>query len=289
MGALTQAVPVVESTKRSANDAAAGAAGPPSRLAGCVSIRPVPLVVPCSLHHGHGHGIARQAQAVSDVKVRGTCMRETLLLPDDAEARRLRRGSLQLDQEAEHPRYSSSSLSAGIDSTTDKRPRSLHGSTHPALSGLFVVSCLLNGGLFLWSNLSIGAEVWTTLCFTQACPTPTREKVFEFTLRSSVEAMWEAETYYVAILIVAGSAVWPYIKMVAMLAAWFWRVENGSPGERRRGVVARVLDLAGKFSLIDGFVMILLSVGFGFQIGPIAPPLLMLTVDVSHMRAVQLL
>jgi uncharacterized paraquat-inducible protein A len=101
--------------------------------------------------------------------------------------------------------------------------------------------------------------------------------------------MWEAETYYVAILIVAGSAVWPYIKMVAMLAAWFWRVENGSPGERRRGVVARVLDLAGKFSLIDGFVMILLSVGFGFQIGPIAPPLLMLTVDVSHMRAVQLL
>ena len=216
-------------------------------------------------------------------------MRETLLLPDDAEARRLRRGSLQLDQEAEHPRYSSSSLSGGIDSTTDKRPRSLHGSTHPALSGLFVVSCLLNGGLFLWSNLSIGAEVWTTLCFTQVCPTPTREKVFEFTLRSSVEAMWEAETYYVAILIVAGSAVWPYIKMVAMLAAWFWRVENGSPGERRRGVVARVLDLAGKFSLIDGFVMILLSVGFGFKIGPIAPPILMLTVDVSYMRAVQLL
>eukprot|EP01046_Picozoa_sp_COSAG06_P029061 COSAG06_NODE_2669_length_6468_cov_28.056367_3_plen_244_part_00 len=162
---------------------------------------------------------------------------------------------------------------------------SLHGSIHPIVSALFVVSCLANGGLFLWSNLSVGAEVWTTLCLTAECPTPTRAKVFEFTLRSSVESMWEADAYYVAVLIVSGSAVWPYIKMVAMLLAWFWRVEEGSAGEARRGLVARVLDLAGKFSLIDGFVMILLSVGFGFRIGPILPPLLMLTVDVSQQSA----
>ncbi len=166
------------------------------------------------------------------------------------------------------------------------RARSLHGSTHPLLSSLFVVSCLLNGGLFLWSNLSVGAEVWTTLCFTQACPTPTREKVFEFTLRSSLEAMWEAETYYVAVLIIAGSAVWPYVKMIAMLVAWFWRVEKDSRDEQWRGIVARVLDLAGKFSLIDGFVMVLLSVGFGFTIGPVFPPVLMLTVDVSYAHTV---
>jgi hypothetical protein len=162
---------------------------------------------------------------------------------------------------------------------------SLHGSIHPVVSALFVVSCLANGGLFLWSNLSVGAEVWTTLCFTAECPTPTRAKVFEFTLRSSVESMWEADAYYVAVLIVGGSAVWPYIKMVAMLLAWFWRVEEGSAGEARRGLVARVLDLAGKFSLIDGFVMILLSVGFGFRIGPILPPVIMLTVDVSQQSA----
>ena len=162
------------------------------------------------------------------------------------------------------------------------QPRSLHGSAHVLLSGLFVASCLLNGGLFLWSNLSVGAEVWTTLCLTEACPTPTREKVFEFTLRSSVEAMWKAETYYVAVLIVAGSAVWPYVKMIAMLVAWFSRVEEDARGERWRGIVARVLDLAGKFSLIDGFVMVLLSVGFGFTIGPVLPPILMLTVDVSR-------
>ena len=70
------------------------------------------------------------------------------------------------------------------------KPRSLHTSTHPIFSVLFVSSCLANGGLFLWSNLSVGATVWTTLCLTAECPTPTREQVFEFTLRSSVEAMW---------------------------------------------------------------------------------------------------
>lgn len=142
---------------------------------------------------------------------------------------------------------------------------SLHRSVHPLLSALFVTTCLANGGLFLWANLSVGAEVWTTFCITEACPDPTRAKVFTFTLRSSLKAMWEAEAYYVAILIVFGSAVWPYIKMFAMLATWFWPVEAGSRGEHRRGRVARILDLAGKFSLIDGFVMILLSVGFGFR------------------------
>lgn len=170
----------------------------------------------------------------------------------------------------------------------ENRTRSLHQSAHPGLSGLFVLSCVLNGGLFLWSNLSTGAEVWTTTCLTTECPTPTREKVFEFTLRTSVEAMWRAETYSVAILIVAGSAVWPYVKMIAMLAAWFWPVDECSQGEEWRGVVARILDLAGKFSLIDGFVMVLLSVGFGFTIGPILPPILMITVDVrsDHLRSV---
>ena len=38
--------------------------------------------------------------------------------------------------------------------------------------------------------------------------------------------------------------------------ARFWPVQRGGQGERRRGTAARVLDLLGKWSLIDGFVMV---------------------------------
>jgi hypothetical protein len=184
----------------------------------------------------------------------------------DRASRRSRRDSLQGDLEQ------------------FERGRSLHHSVHWAVSFLFVSSCLLNGGLFLWSNLSVGADVWTTLCLTEECPTPTRTKVFSFTLKSSVEAMWEAQAYYVAVFIISASAVWPYVKMLAMVGAWFWPVSaGGSRRERQRGVVARVLDLAGKWSLMDGFIMILLAAGFNFKIGPfvIGPVTLPITVDVE--------
>ena len=88
--------------------------------------------------------------------------------------------------------------------------------------------------------------------------------------------MWEAEAYYIAVLIILGSAVWPYVKMLLMIGAWFVPVERAGRGQGRRGTVARALDLLGKWSLIDGFVMILLQVGFGFTIS-----ILTITVDVE--------
>ena len=47
-------------------------------------------------------------------------------------------------------------------------------------------------------------------------------------------------------LIILGSAVWPYVKMLMMLFAWFVPVLAGGVGEKRRGTTARVLDLLGR-------------------------------------------
>lgn len=40
---------------------------------------------------------------------------------------------------------------------------SLASATHPCVSALFVISCLLNAGLFLYGNLAVAATVWTTV------------------------------------------------------------------------------------------------------------------------------
>ena len=46
------------------------------------------------------------------------------------------------------------SLQEGLRSS--EAPRALHLSVHPAASAAFVASCLLNGSLFVWSNVSVG-------------------------------------------------------------------------------------------------------------------------------------
>jgi hypothetical protein len=93
-------------------------------------------------------------------------------MASDERENRLRRGSLQ-----------DTLLHAESDG---ERRRSLHGSVHPLVSFIFVASCLANGGMFAWSNVSVGAEVWTEVCLLPACPDPTRSKVFQFDLRTCV-------------------------------------------------------------------------------------------------------
>jgi hypothetical protein len=76
--------------------------------------------------------------------------------------------------------------------------------------------------------------------------------------------MWDAKVYPLAILIVVFSGIWPYAKVGAMLFCWF------SPthwfGKGKRLVVLEFLDEWGKWSLIDGFVMVMFMVAFRFHL-----------------------
>lgn len=85
-----------------------------------------------------------------------------------------------------------------------------------------------------------------------------------FTLESSIDDMWGAGTYFLALAIAVASGGWPYIKCVLLLFAWF--APATVMGTKRRGGLLEVLDVLGKWSLVDLYVLIILIVGFRFYI-----------------------
>jgi uncharacterized paraquat-inducible protein A len=67
--------------------------------------------------------------------------------------------------------------------------------------------------------------------------------------------MWDAKVYALATLIAFFSGLWSYIKLVTMLLCWSIPPGLLSISYRQTSLV--VLDVLGKWSLIDSFVMIL--------------------------------
>jgi Paraquat-inducible protein A len=121
---------------------------------------------------------------------------------------------------------------------------------------------LFNIGLFLSSNLSVGASVYVVLASggvqTQL------PSLFSFTLANSVVDMWRAHVYPLAILIALFSGTWPYLKLVLMLLSWLaptWML----PVKRRERLLM-ALDALGKWSLIDAYVLVMMLVAFRLTI-----------------------
>lgn len=88
--------------------------------------------------------------------------------------------------------------------------------------------------------------------------------VFDFGLRSTVVDMWDAGVYPLAVLILFFSGAWPYVKLMSMMIAWCLPPKLLSINSRENVLVT--LDVLGKWSLIDFFVMILMLCAFYFNI-----------------------
>jgi uncharacterized paraquat-inducible protein A len=92
--------------------------------------------------------------------------------------------------------------------------------------------------------------------------TITTPPLFQFSLGNSVRDMWNAGVYPLSILIAVFSGSWPYIKLVIMLICWVSKLSIKS-----REYLLMAIDMLGKWSLIDAFVMTLMMVAFQFHVG----------------------
>lgn len=69
--------------------------------------------------------------------------------------------------------------------------------------------------------------------------------------------------YPLALLVAFFSGAWPYIKLLAMLTMWF--APSAAVTLWRRGWVLKWLDVLGKWSLIDAYVMVRYFVAIGLS------------------------
>lgn len=121
---------------------------------------------------------------------------------------------------------------------------------------------LANIALFLVSNQTDGAVVEMKIDVGDRSYTP--DPLFTFGLANSVQDMWDAQVYALAILVAVFSAAWPYIKLLVMLACWFAPLEI--IGADMKTWLLHWLDALGKWSLMDTFVMVLFMVSFAFDL-----------------------
>jgi len=80
--------------------------------------------------------------------------------------------------------------------------------------------------------------------------------------------MWHAGVYPLALLIAVFSGSWPYIKLLMMLFCWL--IPPARFSEKKREYTLMLLDMLGKWSLIDSFVLTLMVVAFRFHVA--SPP-----------------
>jgi len=90
----------------------------------------------------------------------------------------------------------------------------------------------------------------------------TSPPVFAFGLGETVQDMWDAEVYALAVIICFSSGCWPYVKLAGMLYLWVVPPDILPLRTRETGFIW--LDILGKWSLVDIFVMIMMTVAFCF-------------------------
>jgi hypothetical protein len=135
-----------------------------------------------------------------------------------------------------------------------------------------LVSIILNIGMFVWSNSSVGVQVQAVVhIFSQEFPEKTINppSLFDFSLRSSVDDMWQAKVYPLAIMIAFFSGAWPYLKLLSMGACLVMPVRRLSLETRE--YILQTMDILGKWSLIDFIVLTLFMCAFYFNLVLINP------------------
>ena len=83
------------------------------------------------------------------------------------------------------------------------------------------------------------------------------QNVFHFTLIGSCKMFYHSNAMMLAILVGFFSGLWPYIKLVLLAFCWLWPMN-----QKRREKILFFLDQLGKFSFIDLFVTITMTVSF---------------------------
>ncbi|KRX07755.1 hypothetical protein PPERSA_07505 [Pseudocohnilembus persalinus] len=138
-------------------------------------------------------------------------------------------------------------------------------STHPEISLtkkiLIPTLLFINVTFFIWSNASNGANLQAQLHFLGL--ETNKINVSEFRLYESVKQMWISGAYFVAIVICVFSGTWPYVKLLGMTVAWFIPQKRLSFQLREKFLI--ILDVMGKWSLLDTYFMIMNVVGFNLS------------------------
>ena len=132
----------------------------------------------------------------------------------------------------------------------------------PLFFRLFIpLAILLTIAMFISSNSGTGASVFVVFHVGRRIQVPS---LFDFGLINSVHDMWEAGSWILSLLVAVFSGIWPYLKLILMLISFVLPASILSHNTRKKILI--VLDVSGKWSILDSYVMIMMLVAFHFHV-----------------------
>jgi hypothetical protein len=120
-----------------------------------------------------------------------------------------------------------------------------------------------NAILFISSNAGSGASIYVDLSAGGQNLFPGLPPAFDFSLVNTIVEMAQGKVWLLVFVIGFFSGVWPYVKLVMMLACWFIPAHKLSIPRRHK--VLEFLDAFGKWSLVDTYVLVLFVVAFSIN------------------------
>ena len=118
----------------------------------------------------------------------------------------------------------------------------MHPSLPWYLRATILIACLLNIALYIDSNQEHTASTVLLTLVTES--TSTQYTLFSMGLVRTIDDMWHAKTYALAILLSFFSGGWPYIKVMSLLLAFVLPVEMMSISFRQK--LLQTMDAFGK-------------------------------------------
>merc|ERR1719330_1445903 len=130
-----------------------------------------------------------------------------------------------------------------------------------ALAVYYPFAVLAVMALFLYADLDIG----TTVTMVMAADGAATEigPLFSFSLISTIAHAWSSGAYFIAVLTVISSAVWPMAKLCLLLQAWL--VPPRCWSLWRRGRILNALDAWGKYSFLDSWFLVITLSAFALE------------------------
>ena len=127
---------------------------------------------------------------------------------------------------------------------------------------LIPVVLSINIALFVGGHIIVAASV--SVDFSLLGANLSLDDFASFSLIESLKDMWKAGVYAIAIFLGLLSGAWPYMKVLSLF--YLWIVPPSRLSLEKRGSKLATLDLLGKWSLIDVFVLLLFMVAFNVKI-----------------------
>jgi hypothetical protein len=100
--------------------------------------------------------------------------------------------------------------------------------------------------------------------------------IFDFGYGGTVSDLWVADAYFLSIIITLFTGVWPFVKLALLLLAWV--LPTSIFLLEHRDFVLRWVDILGKWSLVDTYVMVLMMVAFHVKLSVVPGVTIALTV-----------